>query len=112
MHTYEYEYEIITLDDVYDNALHHGWIIDLLSDIVNIKLTTIAWFRSYLENRYFIVNVGNSFSEKARVVCGVPQDSILGPLIFLIYAHDMPQAVKCDLYLYADDSCLPRLEKT
>ena len=67
---------------------------------------TIAWFRSYLEDRYFVVNVDNSFSEKARFVCGVPQGSILGPLIFLIYAHDMAQAVKCDLYLYADDSCL------
>ena len=67
---------------------------------------TIAWFRSYLEDRYFVVNVDNSFSEKARLVCGVPQGSILGPLIFLIDANDMAQAVKCDLYLYADDSCL------
>ena len=67
---------------------------------------TIAWFKSYLEDRYFIVNVENCFSEKACLVCGVPQGSILGPLIFLIYANDMAQAVKCDLYLYADDSCL------
>ena len=38
--------------------------------------------------------------------CGVPQGSILGPLLFLIYVNDMSQAVKCDLFLYADDSCL------
>ena len=38
--------------------------------------------------------------------CGVPQGSILGPLIFLLYVNDMPQAVDCDLLLYADDSCL------
>ena len=38
--------------------------------------------------------------------CGVPQGSILGPLLFLIYVNDMSQAVKSNLFLYADDSCL------
>ena len=75
-------------------------------ECLSFGATTITWFRSYLEERYFIVNVDNCFSEKARLVCGVPQGSILGPLIFLIYANDMAQAVACDLYLYADDSCL------
>ena len=44
-------------------------------------------------------------SEK-ELKCGVPQGSILGPLIFLIYVNDMCQAVQCDLLFYADDSCL------
>ena len=39
-------------------------------------------------------------------MCGVPQGSILGPLLFLIYVNDMKQAVSSDLLLYADDSCL------
>ena len=42
----------------------------------------------------------------AKVDCGVPQGSILEPLLFLLYVNDMKQAVDCDLFLYADDSCL------
>ena len=50
--------------------------------------------------------MGNNFSQPASVSYGVPQGSILGPLLFLIYANDLSQAVKCDLFLYANDSCL------
>ena len=50
--------------------------------------------------------MGNIFSQPASVSCGVPQDSILGPRLFLIHVNDMSQAGKCDLYLYADCSCL------
>ena len=50
--------------------------------------------------------MGNAFSQPACVSSGVPQGSILGPLLFLIYINDMSQAVKCNLFLYADDACL------
>ena len=95
---------LIDLQKAFDTIDHEIFLKKL--NCLGFSDCTIAWFRSYLEDRYFVVNVDNSFSEKARLVCGVPQGSILGPLIFLIYANDMAQAVKCDLYLYADDSCL------
>ena len=67
---------------------------------------SVNWFWSYLINRTFLVNLGNTFSQPAFVSSGVPQRSIIGPLLFLIYINDMWQAVKCNLFLYADDICL------
>ena len=73
---------------------------------VGFSNDTICWFKSYLSNQLFKVNLGNCYSDSSNITCGVPQGSILGPLLFLIYVNDMPQAVKTNLFLYADDSCL------
>ena len=67
---------------------------------------TIGWFKSYFSNRLFRVNLGNCYSDPSNITCWVPQGSILEPLLFLIYVNDMPQAVKSNLFLYADDSSL------
>ena len=52
------------------------------------------------------MNLENCYSDPSNITCGVPQGSILGPLLFLIYVNDMPQAVKSNLFLYADGSSL------
>ena len=49
-----------------------------------------------------MVNLENSFSEVSSISCGVPQESILGPLLFLIDINDMLMAVKHNLFLYPD----------
>ena len=64
------------------------------------------WFRSYLTNRKQLVDIGGTLSPLQNVTCGVPQGSILGPLLFLVYVNDMCSAVNCKLLLYADDSAL------
>ena len=64
------------------------------------------WFKSYLSNRKFKVNLNQFFSEPGNLLCGIPQRSILGPLIFLLYINDMPQSVNCELLLYANGTCL------
>ena len=66
----------------------------------------ITWFQSYLSERTFFISIENQLSDYRRISCAVPQGSILGPLFFLIYVNDMPQAVNSNLFSYADDSCL------
>ena len=66
----------------------------------------IDCYKSYLSSRKFHVNVHDKFSTSADLRSGVPQGSILRPLLFLLYINDMPHAVDCDLFLYADDTCL------
>ena len=67
---------------------------------------SINWFQSCLSNRSFWVDVQGKYSCIAKIGCGVSQGSILGPLLFLLYVNNLKQAVDCDLFLYADDSCL------
>ena len=68
--------------------------------------------KSYLDKRVFFVSLENFFSEKGQLDYGVPQGSILGPLLFLIYINDLPQCIRyCDIRLYADDTCISFMHK-
>ena len=95
---------LIDLQKAFDTIIHD--ILQQKLYAIGFSKHSVNWFRSYLINRTFLVNLGNAFSQPACVSSGVPQGSILGPLLFLIYINDMSQAVKCNLFLYADDSCL------
>ena len=64
------------------------------------------WFRSYLSDRSQCTQVDGVDSGFLDVNFGVPQGSILGPLLFLCYINDMAAALKCKLSLYVDDSAL------
>ena len=87
------------------DTINHDILLKKLS-IIGFSDHTVKWFQSYLSNRQFMVNLENSFSEVSSISCGMPQGSILGPLLFLIHVNDTWMAVKCDLFLYADDKCL------
>ena len=95
---------LIDLQKAFD-TINHDILIQKMT-FLGFSEETTNWFKSYLTNRKFIVHINNSFSEPGNLLCGVPQGSILGPLLFLLYINDMSQAVTCDLLLYADDTCL------
>ena len=63
------------------------------------------WFQSYLSNRHQSVKMGNVLSSPSEVTFGVPQGSILGPILFNIYVNDLKKFLpKCFLIQYADDT--------
>ena len=95
---------LIDLQKAFD-TIDHKILINKL-EFLGFSKNVILWFKSYLSNRKFKVNFNKTFSEPGKLLCGFPQGSILGPLLFLLYINDMPQAVKCELCLYADDTCL------
>ena len=76
-------------------------------EIYGIKDEALQWFNTYLTNRKQQVKINNSKSDFKHISCGVPQGSILGPLLFLLFINDLPlytNNVFTDLY--ADDTTL------
>lgn len=65
----------------------------------------ILWFQSYLSFRYQRVRINSSLSDLLPVSTGVPQGSILGPLLFSVYVNDLPLSLKkCEVDSYVDDT--------
>ena len=95
---------LIDLQKAFD-TIDHKILLKKLK-YIGLSDTATSWIKSYLTNRVTFVEIEGYKSSERYIKCGVPQGSILGPLLFLIYINDMPQSVNCDLMLYADDSCI------
>ena len=78
----------------------------LLSKLRNYGVRGVAldWFRNYLSNRKQYVSINGTNSGLLSIECGVPQGSILGPLLFLVYINDLPDATNATTILFADDT--------
>ena len=81
-------------------------------ELYNIDSKSLAWIKSYLSNRQQAVWVDHTFSDFLPCDIGVPQSSILGPLLFLIFFNDLPRYLSCDIEAYADDSTLSTSAKS
>ena len=88
------------------NTVSHDILIHKLS-FYGFSVASCNFFTLYLSERFQQVKGSTSISCELSINMGVPQGSILGPILFLIYINDMPSIVKdCKCHLYADDTTL------
>lgn len=95
---------LLDLQKAFDTVDHS--IVLMKLEALGLCQDITRWFQSYLSDRKQLVDVSGTLSSYAHISCGVPQGSILGPLLFLIYVNDMSGAIDEKLLLYADDSAI------
>ena len=95
----------IDLQKAFD-TVNHSILTDKLSHY-GIRGTANNWFKSYLNNRYQFVSINGAESHPIPILHGVPQGSVLGPLLFLVYINDLHCAINfSSVYHFADDTNL------
>ena len=97
---------VVALDisKAFDRVWHAGLLHKLKS--YGISGQIFGLISSFLSNRRLRVVLDGKSSQEYPVNAGVPQDSILGPTLFLLYINDLPDDVICDIAIYADDTTL------
>jgi len=88
------------------DTVNHNILLTKLTNF-GIRGTPLSWFQSFLNDRTHRVMIGDNVSNSKTINIGVPQGSILGPLLFLLYINDFPcDDSKFNIILYADDTTL------
>ena len=86
------------------DTIDHTLLINKLR-YYGIRGTACEWLKSYLSHRKQLVNCNNTYSDLLEVICGVPQGSILGPKLFILYINDICNISKIlDFIIFADDT--------
>lgn len=88
------------------DTINHNILIRKLQHY-GVRGLALDWFISYLSNRNQVVTVNGVQSELLSISCGIPQGSVLGPILFLLYINDFHKCSKLfDFHLFADDANL------
>ncbi|CAB4043612.1 Hypothetical predicted protein, partial [Paramuricea clavata] len=89
------------------DTVDHEFLIHRLRTRFGIKRKALDWLRSYLTNRSQFVNIDGSKSETHNMTCGVPQGSVLGPILYLLYTSPLADILRRHnmlFHFYADDT--------
>ena len=89
------------------DTVDHYILLEKLKLNYRVDTPSLSWFISYRSNRKQRTSINGFFSNERLISCGVPQGSILGPMLFVIYMNDL-KACSLSSYarMYADDTCL------
>ncbi len=99
---------LLDLSAAFD-TVSHKQLLKKLQNMYGINDDALLWFKSYLSHRSFIVKIKNSCSDREELNIGVPQGSILGPLLFILYTKDLDIIARThgfEIHFYADDTQL------
>ena len=92
------------MSKAFDKVWHEGLIFKLKQNGIEGKLLNL--FKNYLTNRKQRVVLNGIESNWGEIKAGVPQGSVLGPLLFLVYINDLEEGIKSNVKFFADDTSL------